>query len=200
MDSKQLVRLCPKDYQERPHREFSVETFAGLTPGFVVSRSSTAAATKRKKLLKDKDMLNYLALMTRESAMTPAQAAEFQSYVDIGVWTGPPPRLEEPALWASLLDHMRPEKMPAPEPYPFAPNLDRAACFKQRFLDKNLMRGPPRCTQAAFKTPRLRRCPFDVASIDWKRTEPLTWGFDGFIWKIWLKNDGPYVLKMASTA
>ncbi|KAI0173377.1 hypothetical protein GGR52DRAFT_542896 [Hypoxylon sp. FL1284] len=65
------------------------------------------------------------------------------------------------------------------------------------FLSEELMSKPPSCSAADFTTPRLRRCPFDMASIDWKRSHRITGGFDGYTWKIWFHgHDCPYALKM----
>ncbi|KAM6535425.1 hypothetical protein FALCPG4_004989 [Fusarium falciforme] len=58
------------------------------------------------------------------------------------------------------------------------------------------MEGPPGCSAADFDVPRLRRCPFDLANIDWKASSRLGGGLDGYVWKVWFKGDGPFVLKV----
>lgn len=65
------------------------------------------------------------------------------------------------------------------------------------FHDEELMEGPPGCSTEDFDVPRLRRCSFDLADIDWKASSRLG-GLDGYVWKVWFKGDGPFVLKVVS--
>ncbi|KAI1761019.1 hypothetical protein GGR53DRAFT_522653 [Hypoxylon sp. FL1150] len=65
------------------------------------------------------------------------------------------------------------------------------------FLSQQSMAESLSCPAADFATPLLRECPFDLASIDWKRSHRLAGGFDGHTWKIWLHgHDCPYAIKM----
>ncbi|KAH8654680.1 hypothetical protein BGZ61DRAFT_203700 [Ilyonectria robusta] len=64
------------------------------------------------------------------------------------------------------------------------------------FRDDGWMSGPPSCSAADFETPRLRRCPFDPATIDWKSSSRIDGGLDGYAWRVWFGEDGPYVLKV----
>ncbi|KAF5530443.1 hypothetical protein FPHYL_14078 [Fusarium phyllophilum] len=66
------------------------------------------------------------------------------------------------------------------------------------FRDDILMSSPPSCSAADFKRPRLRRCLFDPATIDWSRSSRVGGGLDGYIWKVWFGADGPYALKVVS--
>jgi hypothetical protein len=59
-----------------------------------------------------------------------------------------------------------------------------------------LLEGEPSCFAADFKLPQLRRCPFDPATIDWNRSIPVGGGLDGYVWKVWFGQDGPYALKV----
>ncbi|KAI8722334.1 hypothetical protein NCS52_00377000 [Fusarium sp. LHS14.1] len=64
------------------------------------------------------------------------------------------------------------------------------------FRDDELMEGPPSCSAEDFDLPRLRRCPLDLADIDWESSSRLGGGLDGYVWKVWFKGDGPFVLKV----
>ncbi|KAF5619782.1 hypothetical protein F52700_11610 [Fusarium sp. NRRL 52700] len=64
------------------------------------------------------------------------------------------------------------------------------------FRDDMLMSGPPSCSAANFKRPRLRRCLFNPATIDWSHSSRVGGGVDGYIWKVWFGEDGPYALKV----
>ncbi|KAI0410447.1 hypothetical protein F5X98DRAFT_359569 [Xylaria grammica] len=64
------------------------------------------------------------------------------------------------------------------------------------FCSQAWMLGRPSCAAAAFATPRLRQCPFDLAAIDWQRSARMACGVDGHLWKVWFKGSGPYVLKV----
>ncbi|KAG5758495.1 hypothetical protein H9Q72_013371 [Fusarium xylarioides] len=70
----------------------------------------------------------------------------------------------------------------------------RAATVAYR--DDMLMSSPSSCSAADFKRPRLRRCLFDPATIDWSRSSRVGGGLDGYIWKVWFGADGPYALKV----
>jgi hypothetical protein len=64
------------------------------------------------------------------------------------------------------------------------------------FRDDALLVGPPSCTAADFKLPRLRRCPFDVDSLIWDAA--LGGGLDGCVWKVRFGDEGPFILKVVS--
>lgn len=62
------------------------------------------------------------------------------------------------------------------------------------FRDSTLMLGPPGLSIKDFRTPRLRQCPFDMASIKWGRI--LGYGIEGCVWKVYFEDEGPYALKV----
>lgn len=70
----------------------------------------------------------------------------------------------------------------------------KAALLHRPFYDEEPMVGPPDCSEAAFKQPLLRRCPFDMDAITW--VARLGAGLDGFNWKIMVDDKGPFVLKV----
>ncbi|KAI2776412.1 hypothetical protein F4815DRAFT_503316 [Daldinia loculata] len=66
------------------------------------------------------------------------------------------------------------------------------------FLSDELMDGlPPDCSFKAFKRPQLRRCSFNLETIDWPRSRRIDGGLDGSILKIYFQgSDIPYCLKI----
>lgn len=74
----------------------------------------------------------------------------------------------------------------------------RIQSLSRPFLDDTLMQGPPSCKIADFKRPRLRRCPFDLASISWEDAKVLGCGLDGFVWRVNFGDQGPFALKLVS--
>ena len=66
------------------------------------------------------------------------------------------------------------------------------------FLDDKPMSGPPPCTAQNFKLPRLRHCIFDLSTITWE--DRLGGGLDGYVWKVWFGETGPFALKVVSIA
>lgn len=66
------------------------------------------------------------------------------------------------------------------------------------FLDDTVMEetSPPSCKVANFKRPRLRKCGFDLNSIDWRRAKVLGAGLDGWVWRVHFGDKGPYALKL----
>jgi hypothetical protein len=70
----------------------------------------------------------------------------------------------------------------------------RALVAEQRFYDEELMVGPPDCSEAAFRQPLLRRCPFAPSSISW--IARLDGGLDGLAWKVMVGDQGPFVIKV----
>lgn len=80
---------------------------------------------------------------------------------------------------------------------PLALDAAFAAATAVPFRDSRLMDNtPPSCTAADFKTPRLRKCPFVLSTIDWRASSRLDGGLDGYAWKVWFNKDRPYVLKV----
>ncbi|AEO68894.1 uncharacterized protein THITE_2016922, partial [Thermothielavioides terrestris NRRL 8126] len=66
--------------------------------------------------------------------------------------------------------------------------------LERPFYDEEPMVGDPDCSEAAFKRPALRRCPFDLGTISW--IARLDGGLDGFAWKVAFGDQGPFVLKV----
>ncbi|KAF5574092.1 uncharacterized protein FSUBG_14075 [Fusarium subglutinans] len=64
------------------------------------------------------------------------------------------------------------------------------------FRDDMLMSSPPSCSAADFKRPRLRRCLFDPATIDWTHSSHVGGGLDRHIWKVWFGAHGLYTLEV----
>ncbi|KAI8715365.1 hypothetical protein NCS52_01043900 [Fusarium sp. LHS14.1] len=62
------------------------------------------------------------------------------------------------------------------------------------FLDDKPMNGPPSCTEQNFKLPRLRQCTFNFDTIVWEHK--LGGGLDGYVWKVWFGEIGPFALKV----
>ncbi|KAM3512337.1 hypothetical protein MY11210_004050, partial [Beauveria gryllotalpidicola] len=84
------------------------------------------------------------------------------------------------------------------------------AMMRQPFLEERLLTddNPRNCTLAAFKEPRLRKCPFEFDQIS--RVDKITLhsdqdagrcdgGLDGWNWKVDFEGvmGGPFVLKLA---
>ncbi len=70
------------------------------------------------------------------------------------------------------------------------------ALLQVPFQDSELMDGPPRCTEADFEMPRLRKGPVDLATIQWEKR--IGEGLDGCVWKVFFGGNGPYILKVVS--
>ncbi|KAM3536566.1 hypothetical protein MY4038_000021 [Beauveria bassiana] len=85
----------------------------------------------------------------------------------------------------------------------------QCALMRQPFLEERLLTddNPPNCTLAAFKEPRLRKCPFEFDQIS--RVNKITLhpdqdagrcdgGLDGWNWKVDFEGvtGGPFVLKL----
>ncbi|KAI1847035.1 hypothetical protein JX265_006770 [Neoarthrinium moseri] len=65
--------------------------------------------------------------------------------------------------------------------------------MKKPFRSDEPMNGPPSCTIADFMRPHLRKCTF-AETIRWEKT--LGYGLDGYVWKVWFGDKGPFALKM----
>ncbi|KAL2680993.1 hypothetical protein Neosp_008596 [[Neocosmospora] mangrovei] len=87
------------------------------------------------------------------------------------------------------LEHRLEMQRIAPRPSPI---WQRA--MQVPFLDDKPMNGPPSCTEQDFKLPHLRRCTFDFKTIVWERK--LGGGLDGYVWKVWFGEMGPFALKV----
>ncbi|RSM19764.1 hypothetical protein CDV31_001395 [Fusarium ambrosium] len=74
------------------------------------------------------------------------------------------------------------------------PDLVWERAMQVPFLDDKPMNGPPSCTEQDFKQPHLRRCTFDFSTIVWERK--LGGGLDGYVWKVWFGETGPFALKV----
>ncbi|KAJ9145196.1 hypothetical protein NKR19_g6157 [Coniochaeta hoffmannii] len=60
-------------------------------------------------------------------------------------------------------------------------------------MDEN----PPRSWKVAdFREPRLRRCNLDLDSVDWEHANVVGAGMDGFVWRVYFGDKGPYALKL----
>jgi hypothetical protein len=70
----------------------------------------------------------------------------------------------------------------------------KIALLQRPFYDEEPMVGPPDCSEAAFREPLLRHCPFDLDAISW--IARLGAGLDGFTWKIMVGDQGPFVMKV----
>lgn len=70
----------------------------------------------------------------------------------------------------------------------------KAELVSRPFYDEAPMVGPPDCSEAAFKQPLLRRCPFDLEAISWVAL--LSGGLDGLVWKVRVGDGGPFVVKV----
>ena len=66
------------------------------------------------------------------------------------------------------------------------------------FRRDDLLEGYPSCSAADLTLPQLRRSRLDAANIDWERSSLVGGGRDGYVWKVWFGEDGPYALKVVS--
>lgn len=78
------------------------------------------------------------------------------------------------------------------------PHAFRERAMQVPFLDDNPMSGPPPCTSQDFELPRLRKCTFDPSTIQFQKK--LGGGLDGYVWKVWFGDVGPFALKIVSAA
>lgn len=85
----------------------------------------------------------------------------------------------------------------APHPRP-RPPITRETPSSDCFLDDQILDGPPSFLRSDFEKPRLRKCRFNVADIDWKASRGIGGGLGGYRWKVFFGKEGPYVLKMVS--
>ncbi|KAF5019863.1 hypothetical protein F66182_8142 [Fusarium sp. NRRL 66182] len=81
---------------------------------------------------------------------------------------------------------------------PFRPTRTRTreAPSSNCFLDDRILDGPPSYSKSDFEKPRLRKCRFHVANIDWEASRCIGGGLDGYSWMVFFGKEGPYVLKM----
>ncbi|KAH7008898.1 hypothetical protein EDB80DRAFT_751445 [Ilyonectria destructans] len=62
------------------------------------------------------------------------------------------------------------------------------------FLDESPMIGPAPWSAKHFQQPRLRRCTMDPSTLAWESR--LGGGLDGYVWKVWFGDAGPFALKL----
>jgi hypothetical protein len=58
------------------------------------------------------------------------------------------------------------------------------------------MDGAPCCSLEDLERPRLRQCIYDPADINWTVSFRIGGGLDGYLWKVWFGDRGPYVMKV----
>jgi hypothetical protein len=70
------------------------------------------------------------------------------------------------------------------------------------FTDDAPMLGPASYAVDDLKTPRLRRCPFDLEAdkLVFDAGQKRAWGVDGVVWKVYSGDKGPFALKVVSQA
>lgn len=73
-----------------------------------------------------------------------------------------------------------------------------AAAMAVPFLDESPMIGPAPWSAKHFQEPRLRRCTMDPSTLSWEAK--LDGGLDGYVWKVWFGDAGPFALKLVSTS
>ncbi|KAK1764382.1 hypothetical protein QBC33DRAFT_547060 [Phialemonium atrogriseum] len=76
------------------------------------------------------------------------------------------------------------------------PSAIRLRLQAEPFLDDTVMDGPPSRALSDLKTPRLRKCPFDLNSVSWKHAKILDGGLDGCVWRVNFGDQGPFALKV----
>ena len=102
---------------------------------------------------------------------------------------------------ASNEDEGRMVVLEKPSPVPHRKNYSskkREALINRPFCWDDQLEGDPSCSKTDFSCPRLRKCSFSATNIDWKRSSLIGGGRDGYVWKVWFGEDGPYALKVAS--
>ncbi|KAL1889014.1 hypothetical protein Sste5346_009194 [Sporothrix stenoceras] len=67
--------------------------------------------------------------------------------------------------------------------------------MSDELMDVNATTSPP-VTVRNFAMPRLRRCPFDIDTIDWRRARKLGAGADGCVYRVYFGDRGPFALKL----
>jgi len=77
-------------------------------------------------------------------------------------------------------------------------NKQQARKVKVAFRCDDLLEGSPSLLVADFNLPRLRQCPLDPSTINWSLSSPIGGGRDGYVWKVWFGENGPYAFKMVS--
>ncbi|OAA62615.1 Six-bladed beta-propeller, TolB-like protein [Niveomyces insectorum RCEF 264] len=85
----------------------------------------------------------------------------------------------------------------APEfPPGFRYDRERVKLQSIPFLSNEPLAGPAGCKEFDFRRPRLRRCPFDINTINWKDATVLGYGMDGWVWRVRFGDGGPFALKL----
>ncbi|OAQ61379.1 SWIRM domain-containing protein [Purpureocillium lilacinum] len=75
--------------------------------------------------------------------------------------------------------------------------LDKTA-QQARVTDEIPLEDKPCCSKAAFEHPRLRKCPYDLSTVDWEKAILLGGGLDGYVWTVYFGTNGPFALKVVS--
>lgn len=68
-------------------------------------------------------------------------------------------------------------------------------CMSDELMDVDAVTSPP-VTVRNLAVPRLRKCPFDIDTIDWRRARKLGQGADGCVYRVCFGDRGPFALKL----
>ncbi|EPE04332.1 hypothetical protein F503_01336 [Ophiostoma piceae UAMH 11346] len=71
--------------------------------------------------------------------------------------------------------------------------LQRYPCMDDELMDVTTT---PPVTVRNLAVPRLRKCPFDLNTIDWQRARNLGAGTDGCVYRVYFGDQGPFALKL----
>ena len=71
--------------------------------------------------------------------------------------------------------------------------LQRYPCMADELMDAAKS---PSVTLKNLAVPRLRKCPFDIDTIDWQRAKKLGVGADGCVYRVYFGDQGPFALKL----
>ncbi|KIH88427.1 hypothetical protein SPBR_07362 [Sporothrix brasiliensis 5110] len=72
-------------------------------------------------------------------------------------------------------------------------HLFRYPCMTDELMDATTS---PRVTIKNLAQPRLRRCPLNIDTIDWRRARLLGAGTDGCVYRVHFGDQGPFALKL----
>lgn len=71
--------------------------------------------------------------------------------------------------------------------------LQQYPCMSDELMD---MTTTAPVTLQNLAMPRLRKCPFDIDTIDWKRARLLGAGTDGCVYRVHFGDQGQFALKL----
>ncbi|KIH91213.1 hypothetical protein SPBR_01760 [Sporothrix brasiliensis 5110] len=71
--------------------------------------------------------------------------------------------------------------------------VKRYPCMSDELMDASTT---PRAIIRNLMVPRLRKCPFDIDSVDWQRARLLGAGVDGCVYRVHFGDQGPFALKL----